>query len=234
MRINGKFVVAPTLAEVFELHADDVGSKLRVCMPGYIKTYDAAKHTASVVIGENFVLNDGTVLTVPAPLLDVPVLTLQGGGLHLGLPVKASDTSPDGKGDECLVVFADFNIDAWHAAGGQQTPPDKRQHDISDGFAIVGPNSIANALPTALEGREGGLATALAKVAIDADTDLVTIQGGTGESLGPILTDLLTILTDLNTGIQADAAVIPNAAAAAVTASAQLALLQARLEALLY
>lgn len=212
MKINGHFVTPPTLVDLLEAHAEDTGAKLRVCMPGTIKTYDAVKRTASVVVAENFVLNNGTVAVMPYPLLDVPVVTLQGGGVHVGLPVQP--------GDECLLVFADFNIDAWYVAGGQQTPPDARQHNISDAFAFVGPNSLANPLLTALLATEGGLAAALAKVAINPLTNLITIANGPlpANKLGGILALLFTTLA-------ADPSLSPASQAALTAAVAQLAAL---------
>jgi hypothetical protein len=109
---------------------------------------------------------------------------------------------PIQQGDECLVVFADFNIDAWHYAGGQQTPLDKRRHDISDGFAIVGPNSLAKAIVTALTATEGGISSATAKVAVDKDTNLVTVANAS-KNLATILTSLTTELVSLNTALGA-------------------------------
>jgi hypothetical protein len=225
MMQNGKFVVPPSLTDVFDAHRDDVGSKLRVCMPGAIVSYDATKRTATISLGETQVLPNGTVIAVNAPLLDIPVLTLQGGGIHLGVPI--------GPGDECLVVFADFNIDAWHTAGGQQTPPDKTQHDINDGFAIVGPNSLANALVTALTATEGGISGTLAKVAIDKNTEMITLAKG-GTTLALILTNLLTALTALNTAIAADANVQASTRTAATAANTAIAAVQVLINELLY
>lgn len=189
MKINGHFVTAPTLSELLSLHADDIGSKLRVCMTGEVVTYNPLTRTASVLLGESFVLNDGTVLPVPAPLLDVPVVTLQGGILHVGMPIQP--------GDECLLVFCDFNIGSWFTSGGQQVPPDRRQHDISDAFAIVGLNSLASALPTSLTDSEGGLASPTAKIAINEITDLVTIANAEA-SLLQVLQNLITAVTATN------------------------------------
>ena len=41
-------------------------------------------------------------------------------------------------GDDCLVVFGDCCIDAWWQSGGVQNQVERRRHDLSDGFAIVG------------------------------------------------------------------------------------------------
>ena len=225
MRINGHYVIQPTLEDVLAMHADDIGSKLRVCAVGIIDTYDAAKRTATVLLAENLVLNDGTVVKMDAPLLDVPVVTLQGGGVHVSFPIAP--------GDECLLVFADFNIDAWHAYGGQQTPPDRRQHDISDAMALVGLNSASRPILTALGASEGGLATATTKVAIDKTTGLVTVSNSTA-NLATALGGLLTALTALNTAIASESAVIPLSAAAAGTANTAIVAVKAQLDALLY
>lgn len=224
---TGKPSSPPKMIDLLDMHRADIGAKLRVALPGTIYAYDRDKHTASVVLGNNAKLNDGTVVQDNTHLLDVPVFTMQGGGVHVGFPILP--------GDECLVIFADINIDAWHAAGGQQTPNDARRHSINDGFALVGPNSLRNTpvLPTALLETEGGLSTALTKIAIDSDTELVTIANGTA-NLAIALKALLTALTALNTGIAAESGVIPTAAAAATAANTAIALVQAQLDALLY
>jgi phage baseplate assembly protein gpV len=68
--------------------------------------------------------------------VDVPVIFPRGGGCTLTFPVKA--------GDECLLIFADRCIDFWWQNGGVQKPVDLRMHDLSDAFAIVGPQSQAH------------------------------------------------------------------------------------------
>lgn len=60
---------------------------------------------------------------------------MRGGGCTLTFPIA--------EGDECLVIFASRCIDAWWTAGGVQVQSEFRMHDLSDGFAIVGPFSQA-------------------------------------------------------------------------------------------
>jgi hypothetical protein len=50
------------------------------------------------------------------------------------------------KGDECLVVFGDMCIDAWWSLGGVQNQLERRRHDLSDGFAILGTFSQPNVI----------------------------------------------------------------------------------------
>jgi len=223
--IRGKFAIPPTLSDALAFQAADLSARLRVAIPGEIVTYNAAARTAEIKVCYNRVYNDGSVKAISAPLVDVPVTTIQGGGVHAAFPITA--------GDECWVFFADINIDAWHAAGGQQTPLDQRRHDIADGFAIVGPNSLANALVTALTATEGGLSSATAKVAIDNGTHKVTVANATA-NLSVELLLLLDALTALNTAIAAESAVIPTAATAATTANVAIAAIKVKLQALLY
>lgn len=216
MKVNGKFVVRPSLSEVFDFHADDVGSKLHVSCVGEIVSYDRTTRTASIAIGKTFVLPNGTLLPVANPIQDVPVFTLQGAGIHVGMPIVP--------GDECLVVFNDFNIDQWFAQGGQPVPEDTRQHDFSDAIAFVGLNSQTNPLETFLTATEGGLASVTSKVAIDAATELITIAND-AENLAAILNTLLTAqqaaLAALGTdpGLQTATKTAALAAAAATTAA---------------
>lgn len=229
MMVNGKFITPPSMTDIMDAHSNDIGSKLRVCITGEIAAFDPIKRTASVLLGEPLILSNGTVIPVLSPLLDVPVVTLQGGGIHLGLPV--------GIGDECLVVFADFNIGAWFAAGGQQIPPDNRQHDLSDGIAIVGLNSLANPLVSPFLETEGGIANegepgAAAKVGVDNFADLVVLENAAGGKLKTILTTLLTSLdlalvalggdTGLSSGTRSACTTAAAAGAAAITQIAAL------------
>src|SRR5208283_486773 len=110
-----------------------------------IQSFNATAQTAVVrcAIMESIKINNIGVNSLPAnlpprewqvqiPLLvDVPVVMPRAGGFEITLPVTA--------GDECLVIFADLCIDAWWQNGGVQARMDKRRHDFSDGFAILGP-----------------------------------------------------------------------------------------------
>ena len=75
---------------------------------------------------------DQSTKQVTLPLLpDVPVVMPRGGNYAATFPITA--------GDECLVIFSSRNIDGWWDQGGVQPQGDSRQHDLSDGFAVMGP-----------------------------------------------------------------------------------------------
>jgi hypothetical protein len=111
-------------------------------MPGIVQSFDPDAMTVTVQpsIRGRVSLPDGSTISVNMPLLvDVPVIFPSGGGFTLTFPIT--------EGDECLVIFADRCIDAWWQSGGVAEPLEPRMHNLSDGFALVGPFSQARVLP---------------------------------------------------------------------------------------
>jgi len=107
-------------------------------MPGIVEAFDEDAITCTVqpAIQGRVSQPDGSSAFVNMPLLlDCPVVFPSGGGVTLTFPVKP--------GDECLVIIASRCIDAWWESGGVQAPMEARMHDLSDGFAIIGPRSQA-------------------------------------------------------------------------------------------
>jgi len=165
---------------------------IRVAMPGTIEDYDPVTCTVTVKPAFSRVSADGEIVHAPG-LFDVPVVTIQGGGVHIKVPIK--------KDDECLVIFSDEYLDTWFGVGGQQVPALDRSHDIADGIAVVGLNSQSNLLVSSIGATEGGLGEASAaagqgaKVAINPATHKVTVAGpGVNNTLLFILQAVLTAL----------------------------------------
>ncbi len=69
---------------------------------------------------------------VPYPiLLDCPVVIMSGGGGSLTFPIA--------KGDECIVLFNDRDIDNWVAGASSGSPvASGRLHSMADGMILVG------------------------------------------------------------------------------------------------
>lgn len=111
----------------------NLSANLRVAVPGIIQAFDSVEQTVRVqpAIREVVTGSDYTPVSIPLPeLLDVPIVLPRAGDYVITLPVRA--------GDECLVIFADQCIDAWWQNGGVQNQMERRRHDLSDGFAILG------------------------------------------------------------------------------------------------
>lgn len=71
-------------------------------------------------------------------LQSVPFIVLGGGSSSLTFPISA--------GDNCLLLFCDFEIDRWWESGEAQPSNYQRRHDISDAFAIIGVHSMVDLL----------------------------------------------------------------------------------------
>ena len=109
------------------------GSKeLRCACPAIVQSWDAEKQTVTAKLAIKEMLSvQGVQTETEIPLLvDVPVVMPRAGGFSLVFVPKP--------GDECLVVFADMCIDSWWQSGGIQSQAERRRHDLSDGFAIMG------------------------------------------------------------------------------------------------
>jgi hypothetical protein len=118
---------------------DGMQNGLWTALPGSVVSFDPDTVTVVVQpsIAGSILQQDGTRKAVNLPVItDVPVCFPRGGGCTLTFPIAA--------GDECLIVFASRAIDAWAQSGGVQPASDARKHDLSDAFAIVGPQSQAN------------------------------------------------------------------------------------------
>lgn len=128
--------------ELFKNMRDSWGNNIRVACPGIIQSFDSESQivTVQLALREHIYNGYDKQWTKLPLLLDVPIIIPRAGNYVLTMPVK--------KDDECLVIFADMCIDAWFTYGGIQNQMEKRRHDLSDGFAILGtwsqPNRIEN------------------------------------------------------------------------------------------
>ena len=107
--------------------------EVHTCIPGIIKKFDEGIQWAEVqpTIRRIFTTNG----PVDLPLcVDVPVMFPSGSRFFITWPVFP--------GDECLLFFSERCIDRWALEGDIQEPDDYRMHDLSDGFAFVGVNSL--------------------------------------------------------------------------------------------
>ena len=119
------------------IKGDRVG--LWTALPGIIVSFNTDKAGSITAVIQPAIKGviqsqNGTYEAVNLPVLpDVPVVFPRGGGCTLTFPIQV--------GDECLVIFSSRCIDGWWQSGGIQLPMDLRMHDLSDGFAILGPQS---------------------------------------------------------------------------------------------
>ena len=111
----------------------DIFYSLRVAMPGTVISFDPEKQTANIQPA----MTDRRHVKWPM-MRDVPVFFPGSRDCAITWPVKA--------GDECLMIFADMDTDAWQETGEPCRPRSNREHDTSDAFAFVGFRSRPNVL----------------------------------------------------------------------------------------
>lgn len=107
-------------------------SSLHCALPGIVVSFDPETQMAEIQPA------------VKAGSLSFPVLP--------DVPVffpgsrESAITWPVSPGDECLVILADADIDAWFETGEASAPRSSRKHSLSDAFAFVGFRSQPNVL----------------------------------------------------------------------------------------
>lgn len=102
---------------------------VHTALPGRILSYDAGAQRASVQPALGRKQPGGEEEKLPV-LNDVPVLWPRSGGASMTFPVRS--------GDGCLLVFCERSLDEWKGQGGEVTPSDPRQMDLSDAVALMG------------------------------------------------------------------------------------------------
>ena len=130
-----------SLTQVLERLTNSIKTSIHCIKIGEIVSFDKSDQTASVrvlhIVDNNYDLYMGKPLEYPL-LQKVPVVILQGGGANITFPIKA--------GDQCLLLFCDFMIDAWWISGEKKSSIVPRKHDISDAIALVGVNATPKAI----------------------------------------------------------------------------------------
>ena len=110
----------------------EIASSMHCALPGTVTSFDPETQTVSVQPA----LKRG-LFSLPV-IRDVPVFFPGSKDQAVTWPVSA--------GDECLLIFADSDIDRWFDSGETEEPFSARQHSLPDAFAFVGFRSRPNAL----------------------------------------------------------------------------------------
>ena len=120
-----------TPQEVSALKKDFINSFF-CAMPGFVTSFDKNTQLAYV---RPAVSKNGRPLPSIGP---VPVFFPGTRDVAITWPV-----SP---GDECLILYLDYEMDGWLYSGNTASAASDRRHSLSDAFAIVGFRSVPNAL----------------------------------------------------------------------------------------
>ena len=142
-----KQVYPPDMTDVLENFKNDLFKSFNSINIGVINSFDKDNQTAEIrlviksVVKEN---QDGSKEIRERPvLLECPCFVLSGGSASIRMPIV--------KGDHCIVLFNDRDIDNWFTAGDGLSPNTKRTHDLSDGIALVGIRNLQTAITDFIE-----------------------------------------------------------------------------------
>ena len=108
------------LLEEMESLKREILSSLCCAMPGIVVSFDAERGTAAIL----------------AAYSRLPVLT--------DVPVYLPEDREIPPGALALVVFADFDTEAFLETGQAGLPVSERRHSLSDAFAFIGFRSMNN------------------------------------------------------------------------------------------
>lgn len=136
----------PSFKDLLDLVKKNILLSLNAHHIGTVDSFDPTKQTASATVNYKktfFEPNPVTGVYEPVlrdypVLLDCPVIVLGGGAGALTFPIQ--------KGDECLVLFNDRDLDNWLQGSSNSAVATPRLHSFSDGIILVGLRSYANSL----------------------------------------------------------------------------------------
>lgn len=146
-------IVTPDLTSYIQGRKDDIKAEINCIAIGNVESFDTIDQTCTIQINYVRVITSGTPTgspndddttrkLVPYPqLVKCPLMILSGGNSYLTFPIV--------KGDQCVILFNDRDIDTWWNTGVAANPPNSsRLHDLSDALVFVGIRNIATALAT--------------------------------------------------------------------------------------
>jgi len=138
--LNNSQRLTPSFDDLLELFKANIFATMNCVQIGKIEKFTKGEQTAEIQIQVKRQVNDKKSVAYPV-LVDCPVVVLQGGGAFLEFPIA--------KGDYCVVLFNDRDIDNWWDSATVAEPSSSRKHNLSDGMALVGLNPKSNVLPLA-------------------------------------------------------------------------------------
>ena len=160
---------------------------------GKIQSFDPTKQTCSVKINykKTFLRRDEQSGLYKKELKDYPLLVDCPTIVNKGDNGSAGITIPIKKGDSCLVLFNDRDMDNWFSGNNNGPVNTNRLHSISDGIALVGVSSLSETLSeydneavtlfygeTTIKIKDGEILMENGNVTAKITEDLMSISGG--------------------------------------------------------
>lgn len=188
----------PTLKDLLDLYQKQTLLGFNCHHLATIQSFNATTQTVQATINYkktyfNFVGAKQTYepqLTDYPLVADCPVIVLGGGTTHITFPIA--------KGDQCILLFNDRDIDNWY--NGSTTSPNQtpRLHAFADCLALIGPNNL-NTVIASYDTVRAIITNGTTKIGINPSSNKITLTNGT--TLNSLLQNLCTQLQNLTTAI---------------------------------
>jgi len=132
----------PSMKDLLNAFGQDLLINFNCHHIGTIQSFNALLQTATATINYQktfFTLNKLTQQYEPTmkpypTILDCPIVVLSGGSTALTFPIA--------KGDQCLILFNDRDMDNWFSGSSTSGVATARLHSFSDAIILVGLNSL--------------------------------------------------------------------------------------------
>lgn len=150
--------------------ARSIVNEIHTALPGEIISFDAESGMAVVQPVGDYVTSDGTQLAYPS-IIEVPVMFpyCQSVGVGMAFPV--------GKGDSCLIVISEVELDKWRSGAESEA---SLRFDLTSAIALPGLLRGSNDLITkAVQKNAVVLGTSETEVVISDDAVTVGVRGST-------------------------------------------------------
>ena len=180
MHQSSKFInlnTSPDLTQTLYSVVEKVGKELNCMRVGIIEAFYPDDLTADVLIANKKTINlnaDGTQNVKNYALIRAKICYC-----------TPFITYPINKGDECILLFSDREIESWFINGEVNAEGYPRLHDLTDAIAIVGLRSLPNMitiLQDALHLFYGNSDIQLKENQININSTLLSIVGNTTQT----------------------------------------------------
>jgi hypothetical protein len=187
----------PSLKDALDIFKKDLLLNLNCHHIATIESFNSENQTVSATINykktyfENTSENTFKPVLIDYPILvDCPAVILGGGNACLTMPIS--------KGDECLILFNDRDLDNWFQSGGGGGVATPRLHSFADGIALVGIRSLAKSVED-YDPDRAVLRAGDAKVSVNPSNNKISLQNDS-QNLKSLLQSLISAITSATYG----------------------------------
>ncbi len=137
MNISNKFnqISSPAdLGTTLKMQGQNTAEQLNCMRIGIIQSFDAESLTVEVLLTDKKLLGlnkDGSQNVRNYALINAKVCYCSP---FMSFPIN--------RGDECVVLFSDRELESWFTTGEPSAPKYSRMHDLTDAVAIIGIRSL--------------------------------------------------------------------------------------------